>query len=109
MTATIVPKDGVAADPIKDIVDISVIVDFDKRAVSGFWIDANGLPELIPITATNANSVTFEGGRKGSIQRSISGTIDRVTGKVDAEETVLWRTGSLSQMAWDLRCTPARP
>jgi hypothetical protein len=91
------------------MVDLSVIVDFDRRGVSGFWIDVNGLPELIPITATDANSVTFKGGSKGSIQLSISGTIDRVTGKVDAQETVLWRTGSLSQMAWDLRCTPARP
>ena len=95
--------------PKKNVVDLSVIVDFEGQAVSGFWIDVNGRPELIPITVTEASSVTFEGGSDELIQLSINGIIDRVTGKVDANQTVLWRTGSLSQMVWDLRCTPASP
>jgi len=93
--------------PKKNVVDLTVIVDFERRGVSGFWIDVNGRPELIPIKATEANSVTFEGGSNGSIQLSINGTVDRVTGKIDANETVLWRADSLSQRIWNLRCTPA--
>ena len=110
LTTTQVPKSGVAGDPEKeDIVDFSVVVDFDKRAVSGFWSDLNGVRELIPITAADANGVTFKGNKAGSIQKSIWGTVDRITGKVDADETWLWQTGTLTQMAWYLRCKPTKP
>jgi len=37
VSTTAVPKVGVAGDPQKEnIVDMSVVVDFDKRSVSGF-------------------------------------------------------------------------
>ncbi|HJZ77292.1 MAG TPA: hypothetical protein VKE51_36420 [Vicinamibacterales bacterium] len=107
LTTTTVPRDGVAADPIEDIVDISVIVDFDKRAVSGFWFDLNG-HDLIQITAADANAVTFNRVRRyGSLEQSIRGTVDRSTGKIDAREALFWRSGNLSHVTWDLSCTPA--
>jgi hypothetical protein len=100
LTTTQVPKGRVASDPEKEnVADFSVVVDFDKRAVSGFWSDLNGFREPIPITAADANGVTFKGSKEGPIQKSIWGTVDRITGKVDAAETWLWQTGALTQMA----------
>lgn len=110
-TATEVPKAGVAGDPEKDdVVDMSVVVDFDQRAVSGFWAEMNGVHNLIPITAVDANSVTFKGTKKfvGS-DASIDGTVDRITGKVDANETWLWSNGGMRLAVWDLRCRPTKP
>jgi hypothetical protein len=107
VTTTQVPKNGVANDPEKEsIADFSVIVDFEKRAVSGFWSDMNGLHDQIPITAADANSVTFQGRTKEVIEKSISGSVDRITGKIDADETWLWRNGDLTRMNWDLHCKP---
>ena len=64
LTTATLAKDGVAADPITEIVDISVTVDFGKRTVSGFWFDLNG-HDLIPIRAADANVIIF-GGRKNT-------------------------------------------
>ncbi len=111
VTGTEVPKAGVAGDPAKDnVVDMSVIVDFDQRAVSGFWAEMNGVHNLIPITAVDANAVTFKGVKKflGS-DASIDGTVDRITGKVDANETWLWSNGGMRLVVWDLRCRPTKP
>jgi hypothetical protein len=110
LTTTDVPKDKVANDPKEEkIVDFSVVVDFDRRSVSGFWVQMNGVHDLIPITAVDANSVTFSGRKKESIDKSIEGTVDRISGKIDTSETWLWRTGSLSILTWDLRCKPTKP
>src|SRR5262249_43053519 len=110
LTTTQVPKDGVAGDPEKEsMVDFSVVVDFDRRAVSGFWKEWNGPHDLIPITVVDANAVTFMGSKKGPSDKSISGTIDRITGKVDAFETWLWPNGRMSLLAWDFRCRPTKP
>jgi len=40
---------------------------------------------------------------------SIEGTVDRITAKVDANETWLRQTGSLTMLVWDLRCKPTKP
>jgi len=107
LTSTTIVKDGVAVDPIQDIVDISVIVYLDKRAVSGFWFDLNG-HDLIPITAVDSNAVIFNRSWKhGSLEQRIWGTADQITGKIDAREALLWRSGNFTHMDWDLRCTPA--
>src|SRR5262245_55601269 len=38
LMTTHVPREGVAGDPEKEnIVDFSVVIDFDQRTVSGFW------------------------------------------------------------------------
>ena len=58
LTTTELPKDKVANDPTKEsLVDFSVVVDFDRRSVSGFWIQMNGVHDLIPIIAIDAQSV----------------------------------------------------
>ena len=111
LITTDVPKDKVANDPTEEkVVDFSVVVDFDRRSVSGFWVQTNGVHDLIPITAADANSVTFKHNRnEPMLNKSIEGTVDRITGKIDASETWLWRTGSLRHSTWDLRCKPTKP
>src|SRR5438874_931402 len=65
LTTTELPKAGLASDPQKEtIVDLSVVIDLDRRAVSGFWTEMNGVHNVIPITAVDANSITFKGTRK---------------------------------------------
>jgi hypothetical protein len=116
ITTTQLPKDAVASDPEKEnVADISVIVNFEQRTVSGLWLDkdASGryFQKPLPIDAVDANSVSFRGrrGDKNSIQYSIEGTVDRITAKTDATETWLWPSGSLTTMVWDLRCRPTKP
>lgn len=111
VTGTEVPKAGVAGDPQKEnVVDMSIVVDFDQRAVTGFWAEMNGIHNLIPITAVDVNSITFKGTKKFlNSDASIDGTLDRITGKVDANETWLWSNGGLHIAVWDLRCHPTKP
>ncbi len=111
VTTTEVPKNGVAGEPLKEkVADWSVVVDFDRRTVSGFWAEKNGLHTPLPITAVDANSVTFKGVRKFvASDASIEGTVDRVTGYVHADETTLWSNNSLSLLTYDLRCKPTKP
>jgi hypothetical protein len=104
-----------ASDPEKEsVVDMSVVVNLDERTVSGLWSDrdvsGNYLHNALPIRAFDANSVCFSG-RKGkkTHQSSIEGTVDRITGKIDATESWLWSNGSLDTLDWDLRCKPTRP
>jgi len=109
----VITEDGVRlygreTDPIKDRVRVQVIVDFDKRAVSGFWIDGNG-HLLIPIIAEDGYTVIFGDSKGGAVHQSIWGTVDLITGKIDAQETALFRSGNLSHVVWDLRCPLARP
>jgi len=114
---TQVAKDGVTTedgvrvyagetDPVRDRVRVLVVVDFDKRTVSGFWTDGNG-PVLFPIIAVDQYTVTFNGSKGGAVQQKIWGTVNLITGKIDAEETALFRSGNLSHVVWDLRCKPA--
>jgi len=109
----VITEDGVRiyggeTDPIKDRVRVSVIVDFDKRAVLGFWMDGDG-HHGIPIIAADGYKVTFGSSKGGVVHQSTWGTIDLITGKIDAQETMLFRSGNLSHVVWDLRCTPASP
>jgi hypothetical protein len=97
---------GGETDPLKDRVRVSVTLDFDKRAVSGFWIDGNGHIS-IPIIAEDGYRVTFSGSKGGAVHQKMWGTVDRITGKIHAQETSLFRSGNLSHVVWDLRCTPA--
>src|ERR1700730_17148933 len=84
LTTSNVPKDGVQSDPEKDsIADFSVVVDTTRRTVSGFWSFENGLGNDLPIVAETSNSITFKGRDKRIIEKSIEGTVDRITGKVD--------------------------
>src|SRR5262249_43439061 len=72
----------------KEPISMGLIVNFTSRTVQGF-----GYPGLIDytvkITAANDVTVAFEGDQKlSSSTSSIGGTIDRVTGDVEARDTL---------------------
>jgi len=110
VTSSSIPKDGIAADPTKeDIKDFSVVVDFDHKAVSGFWAELNGVHPLLPIVAADANSITFKASKKvGTFDSYIEGSVDRITGATQAMETHVYPK-STTMMNWDLYCKPTRP
>jgi hypothetical protein len=60
----------------ENIVDFSVVIDFDQRTVSGF-----GYWGPLPITAVDVNSVTFFGSRKDiGLDQNIGGSCLRLIG-----------------------------
>jgi hypothetical protein len=73
----------------------------------------DGLHDRLPITTIDSNGVAFKAKASkesaGGLEKSIVGTVDRITGKVDAWETILWSKGSLTHNNWDLRCKPTKP
>jgi hypothetical protein len=76
------------------------------------WV--NGQPGApahnpLPIVAADANSVSFQGRSNSGFQRSIEGIVDRITGKIDATEIWLYKSGSMTKVDYDLRCKPTRP
>jgi hypothetical protein len=112
VTSRQVSKHGIPGEPEKkDVVGMSIVVDFDQRTLAGFWTEEDGVHNALPITEFDANSVNFHGakGNKDSILFFIDGTVDRITGKVDANETWYWRSGGQSFVVWDLQCKPTKP
>jgi hypothetical protein len=54
--------------------------------------------------------VTFKGCSKIALSdNSIDGSVDRVTGHIDANETVFYSNSSMSMLTYDLRCKPTKP
>src|SRR5262245_15584560 len=67
---TTIPKVGFADDSEKeDIKDYSVVIDFERKAVSWFWAgekvnkESVGLYRWLPITMVDANSIKFRASR----------------------------------------------
>jgi hypothetical protein len=110
-----VPKNAPAADPKKEgIADMSVVVDFDGRTVSGLWTDVdaagNWIHPALPIRAADANSVRFGSAKNDATgYHLIDGAVDRISGKVDATDTLRYRDSSMTILIWDLRCRPSKP
>lgn len=111
VTTTQIPKAGVANDPTKEkITDFSIVVDFEHRTVSGFWADLNGVHTPLPITSVDANSVGFSASKRlGGISNSINGSVDRITGAVEAIDNSLWQNNSSTMTVFDLHCKPTKP
>jgi hypothetical protein len=52
LTTTDMPKDQMASDPkAENIVDFSLVIDFERKSISGFWWQMNATHDLIPIVA----------------------------------------------------------
>jgi hypothetical protein len=88
---------------------MGLIVNFNAGTVEGFDV---GLIQ-IKITGINEVTVTFGGsGRSFLSNLSMSGTIDRVTGDVDAEETMTdAKTGKMlggGRDTYSLKCRPTQ-
>jgi hypothetical protein len=91
-------------------VSMGIIVNFTKRTVQGF-----GHPDLIDypvqITAWNDVTVAFRGTHPfGNQQLSISGSIDRVTGDVEATDMSMDTTThkTVSSLVYTLKCRPTQ-
>jgi hypothetical protein len=92
-------------------ISMGIIVNFTTRGVQGF-----GTPGLIdfPVKITGANDVTiaFRGEDKTSPSSvwSLMGSIDRVTGDVDATSMLIASNTSkiITQTVYALQCRPAQ-
>ena len=85
------------------------VVDFDHHTVSGFFLDLNGFHTPIPITTIDANRIDFHGINKSDlITSSITGSIDRITGTVQASGTTLLQNGDRSVAFYNLQCKPTK-
>jgi hypothetical protein len=106
----------VPTNPEKEaVVDKSVVVNLDERTVSGFLSDQlNTVYDVnipIPIETIDANSVQFNGSRlyEDKSFRIIGGKLDRITGKIEATDSLRFRDSTTNINTWDLRCKPTRP
>ena len=92
----------------RNVGDLSIVINFDRKAVSGFWVNDNGYVWL-PITTADAYSVSFEATRKylGN-DNHISGIIDRVTGVASVDDITNYKEGGplprSSYETWHLHC-----
>ena len=110
MTTDVSKENDVSGPKNENIVDLSVVVDLDQRSVSGLLRQTDGVHSPIPIVAIDTNSVKFHGSiNEPLLDKSIVGTVDGITGKIDAFETQRWRGGTLRNMTWDLRCKITKP
>ena len=94
-----------------EIADLPIVVDFDRHTVSGsFWVAPNGVYTPIPITTIDADSIDFQGiNRSDLVTSSITGSIDRITGTVQASGTTLLQNGNKSVAFYNLQCKPTKP
>ena len=91
---------------------MSLLVNFTTGTVQGFDAPGGPLPELpVKITGINEVLVAF-GGFERSLgsERSLSGTIDRVTGDVEAHDSLTReKTREMySSTSYSLKCRPVR-
>ena len=82
---------------------MGIIVNFPARTVNGLGGDWRG---AIPIHTITDTAITFFAERQNdSVEASIIGTIDRITGDVDAGIKVSGSSGKVS-ILYSLKCKP---
>jgi hypothetical protein len=90
-------------DPVKEQVSMGIIVNFAAWTVNGLGGDWRG---AIPIHTITETAITFFAERQDvPVEASIIGTIDRITGDVDAGITASGSSGKVS-MLYSLKCKP---
>jgi hypothetical protein len=99
--------------PEPEQLSMGLIVNFTTGAVEGFILPDIPKWGYYPVNIERMNEVivTFSGsGGTGGINSSMSGTIDRVTGDVDASHTDTdAKTGKmLNQTTYSLKCRPTQ-
>jgi len=108
---------GTTTDKMKDAKDakpapisMGIIVDFTKNTVQGFGIP--GVSDYpVKIRGMNDARIVFDGSHdNGTSVASITGSIDRVTGDVEATDMLSNpKTGSvMSSKSYSLKCSPAQ-
>jgi hypothetical protein len=103
-------SDEMSEDAKREPISMGIIVNFTTRTVQGF-----GAPGLLdyPVKVTGVDDVTvvFSGSRTiGGVSMSINGTIDRITGDVQASETSINTKTSnyVSATNYVLKCRPTQ-
>ncbi len=106
-TTTVTTMEDAKPEPIS----MGIIVNFTNRTVQGFGHPGfGGLMDFpVKITAWNEVTVAFEG-KNQVIEKSINGSIDRVTGDMEATSTSfnLKTNKTLSSTSYALKCRPAQ-
>ena len=101
-------KDAKDAKPAP--ISMGIIVDFTKNTVQGFGIP--GVSDYpVKIKGMNDARIVFDGSHDdGTSVASITGSIDRVTGDVEATDMLSNpKTGSvMSSKSYALKCMPAQ-
>ncbi len=103
-------SDGMVEDAKREPISMGIIVNFTTRTIQGFH--APGLLDYpVKVTGWDDVTVVFSGSQNiGGISTSINGTIDRVTGDVQASETsVNTKTSNyISASNYVLKCRPTQ-
>jgi hypothetical protein len=90
-------------DPVKEQVTMGIIVNFTARTVNGLGTDWR---DAIPIHTISETAITFFAERQNDpVEASIIGTIDRISGDVDAGIKVSGSSGKVS-ILYSLKCKP---
>ena len=90
-------------DPVKEQVSMGIIVNFTAWTVNGLGGDWRG---AIPIHTITETAITFFAERQDDpVEASIIGTIDRITGDVDAGINTSGSSGKVS-IFYSLKCNP---
>ena len=90
-------------DPVKEQVSMDVIVNFTAWTVNGLGSDWR---DPIPIHTITDTAITFFAEHQNDpVDASVIGTIDRITGDVDAGITASGLSGKVS-MLYSLKCNP---
>ena len=92
---------------------MGLIVNFTAGTVEGFFIDDSITWGYTPVKIASINEVTVTIGgsaKNHAVNNSMEGTIDRVTGDVDASHTTTdAKTGKmLHQTTYSLKCKPTQ-
>ena len=113
MTVTLACKGTTTAgyqDAKPEPISIGVMVNLTARTVQGFgFLGFIDIP--VRITAANDVTVAFEGSQQVlASESSIMGSLDRVTGAMEATSTLSDPTTNhiISQTAYALQCKPAQ-
>ena len=89
--------------PVKEQVSMGIIVNFTAWTVNGVGTDWR---DAIPIHTITETAITFFAEHQyDPVEASIIGTIDRITGGVDAGITASGSSGKVS-MLYSLKCKP---
>jgi hypothetical protein len=92
-------------------ISMGVIVNFNNHTVQGFNTPAGDGGYPVMITGINDVEIAFDGlERKGDVENTVNGTIDRVTGDVWAESRIFNVKGSGSRITttYTLKCKPTQ-
>jgi hypothetical protein len=105
---TVTTAYAIPADAKSQTISMGIIIDFASRTVAGFTFPgADDFP--VGITAVNDVTIGFSGVNKTG-DLTVSGSIDRVTGEIDAASVLLNpKTHNLvSSTSYSLNCKPAQ-